>query len=145
MNKYLSVLLLFLSCCTSSEDNLEKNVGLFWDALAKRDKAAALQQVHPDDWNNFLNRGEGQLNSWRLERIERTSDSEATVFVVVNRQLKPDLARDLQAKYNWEKTEQGWKVRVDGSRTRPDRSPRRSSFAPEAVPQRRSATARRWS
>ena len=103
--RYLPILLLFLSCASFSEDELEKSVRLFWDALANRDKASALQQVHPEDLNNFLYRSEGLLNSWELVGIEHTSETEADVVVTVNRQLKQGLVKDIRVKYRWEKTD----------------------------------------
>lgn len=117
MNRLLITLLIVsLSPALAAADELEESVRHYWDAMNSRDKASALQYVHPEDLNNFLYRSDGLLNSWRLERIDRVSESQAAVVVTVNRQFKHGLVKDVTVKSSWERTEQGWKLRVPSTR-----------------------------
>jgi len=117
MNPRILTLLLF--CFTSaffSEDTLEKSVHLYWDALTSQDKASALQQVHPEDQNDFISRRNIILLDWKLDRIEHLSPTEAIAVVTVTRQFNQSLVKEGKVKNSWEKTDQGWKVRVLSTR-----------------------------
>jgi hypothetical protein len=82
--------------------------------LKKNDKASALKLVHPDDLNNFINRREQPVVSWRVVETKFISEDDAMVTVqfeqLVSRSTVP-----VPKRQQWQKTDQGWKIRIGSS------------------------------
>ncbi|MEE8585230.1 MAG: hypothetical protein V3T83_10310 [Acidobacteriota bacterium] len=91
---------------------LEQTVRDFWAALEARDKAQAMQFVHPDDLNKFLNRNEPRFEDWKLEAIEPASGTEATVTVNISRRFPGGSLLPVRAREVWQQLDSGWKVRI---------------------------------
>jgi hypothetical protein len=104
-------LLLFLAFLSAPAD-LEKNVKLYWDALMVADKASALNFVHPDDLNNFINRREARFESWKLLDTEMRSENEAVVRIQLQRVLANGVVGPVKGRETWVKFENEWRVRV---------------------------------
>lgn len=122
---------------------LEQAVRAFWDALEARDKVEAMQWVHPEDLNKFLNRHEPGFEGWELERITPLSDTEASVAVRFRRQFPQGSTLLVRARETWQRTEAGWKVRIQSledyyerleqHRDRPARLPPRLEVLPRTI------------
>ena len=106
------ILLLLVFFLASPPRELSENVRLYWDALQKRDKAKALQFVHPDDLNNFINRGEARFESWELSEIELLSETEAQVKIQLQRFLPNGVVGPVKGRETWVRTEEGWRIRI---------------------------------
>ena len=105
-------LLVLVSLSIQADPVLEQTVRDFWAALEARDKAQAMQFVHPDDLNDFLNRNEPRFEKWKLEAIEPTSETEATVTVKVSRRIPGGSLLPVRAREVWQQLDSGWKVRI---------------------------------
>jgi hypothetical protein len=92
--------------------DLAKTVLDYWNALARRDKVAAMKSVYEEDLNNFLNRPEPEFKNPELIDISALTDTSARVTVSIDRFL-PNGVFTFEAKEIWLKTDTGWKVRVD--------------------------------
>ncbi len=108
----IALLLLSLSATGFSGDSLEARVAQYWDLLVGQDKASALEYVTPETRNHFINRREPLMASWRLVSVDRVSDSEAEVEVVVERQI-PGLQglHAIEVMERWVRSDQ-WRVAV---------------------------------
>lgn len=119
MSILLALLLLipanaFQPSTASSSENLQKSVSQFCELLKTNDKASALKLVHPDDLNNFINRREQPVVSWKVVETKFVSEDNATVTVqfeqLVSRSRVP-----VPKQQQWQKTDQGWKIRIGSS------------------------------
>ncbi len=101
---------------TQSEIRLESRVSAYWEALAKRDKASALEFVEPESRNAFIERREPVIQSWKLAGVQRNSESEALVTVELMRSI-PGVPgfHQLRVVETWALGEGGWRVRVRGT------------------------------
>jgi len=101
--------LLFLA---GAPDDLTDTIQLYWDALLASDKASAMEFVHPEDLNNFINRREALFKSWKLLDTELKSENEAEVRIQLQRILSTGSVGPVKGKETWVKHEGSWKVRV---------------------------------
>lgn len=90
---------------------LEQLVVKYWDSLRDGNKAGALQYVHPDDVNSFINRKEQVILSWELVKTEFTSESKASVYLRLSQMIAGNRI-PVPHQQEWLKTDQGWKVRI---------------------------------
>lgn len=100
---------------------LEQAVRAYWDALEARDKVQAMQFVHPEDLNKFLNRTEPGFEGWELEGIKPVSETEASVAVKFRRQFPQGSILPVLARETWQWTDAGWKVRIQSLKDYHDR------------------------
>jgi hypothetical protein len=93
--------------------DLEKTVALFWDCLAKGDKIAALEHVHADSRNAFVNRTHLPVKSWKLLQVEAVSGEEATVTVSLER-LVPERMTfvEIKVREQWVREGEAWKLQL---------------------------------
>lgn len=91
---------------------LERSVQDYWAALEARDKVRAMQFVHPDDLNKFLNRKDPRFEGWELEKIEPAGESEALVTVTIRRRFPGGALLPVRVREAWQGLDSGWKVRI---------------------------------
>ena len=101
------VLQLTLLLALQSGSDLNQVVHDYWTALAARDKVRAMEFVHPEDLNKFLNRHEPPIKDWKLERIEQPSELEASVTVTFVRPSPTGVLFLARAREVWQKLDSG--------------------------------------
>ncbi len=99
-----------------SASSLETRVSAYWEALSKRDKAAAIEFVAGQSRNAFIQRREPIIQSWKLAGIDRKSPSEAVATVELMRSI-PGVPgfHPLRVVETWELEDGQWRVRVRGA------------------------------
>lgn len=91
--------------------DLERAVTAYWKSLEKNDKATALQYVHPEDLNHFLNRRTAPFRDARVERFEPLGEGEYRITVSLDLLLPNGIFRS-RSRDLWVRTEQGWRIRI---------------------------------
>jgi hypothetical protein len=112
---YLPLLLvLLLLPPLEAADDIEKSVVAYWEHLSRRDKISALEYVHPDSRNAFVNRKDAPFRSWRLEKIEPAGEGEAVVTVSIERLVPESMTyASMRFRETWVSDGQSWKVKLD--------------------------------
>jgi len=112
MNIFALLPILFaLSGFQPQAAELEQVVGQYWDFLRAGNKAGALPLVHPDDANSFINRKGQVILSWEFVKADFTGEKKATVIVRLEQMVAANRI-PVPHQQEWEKTDQGWKVRI---------------------------------
>jgi hypothetical protein len=111
---YLPLLLvLFFLPPLQAADDLEKSVSAYWEHLSRHDKISALEYVHPDSKNAFVNRKEVPFRSWKLENIEPAQDGESVVTVSIERLVPENMTYvSVKFKETWVFDGQSWKIKL---------------------------------
>jgi hypothetical protein len=115
----LLLVLLFLSPLQTADD-LEKAVTAYWEHLSRRDKISALEYVHPDSKNVFVNRKDTPFRSWKLEGIAPAENGQAVVTISIER-LVLETMTYLSVKFRetWVYEGESWKIKLDTSASPP--------------------------
>ena len=102
--------LLLVLGAPQTPDALREAVAVYWDSLAKRDQATAMQFVVPESRNAFLQRRRAPFQEWRLKDIVDAGPGRRTVFVEVQKVALGSGFHDLTIAETWVLAEDGWKV-----------------------------------
>jgi len=92
---------------------LVKTVSGFWKARQKNDRLKAMEFVHPEDLNLFLNQKPARIKGWRIAEIESgETHNEVKVRVEYTLETYPGTAFKVASLDTWQLVDGEWKVRI---------------------------------
>ncbi|RPJ54040.1 MAG: hypothetical protein EHM23_29765 [Acidobacteria bacterium] len=110
------LLLALLSPQIPHESELKDAVSAYWNLMTKGEKAAAMKFVLPNCQNDFVNRGEPKIRTWRLLSVKPVSDTEAVVAVQMEALFKQAALsagfQSVEKRETWVWDQNSWKLKV---------------------------------
>ncbi len=110
------LLLALLSPEIPHESELKDAVSAYWNLMTKGEKAAAMKFVLPSCQNDFVNRVEPKVRTWRLVSTESVSDTEAIVTIRMEALFKEALLtagfQSVEKHETWVREKNSWKLKV---------------------------------
>ncbi len=111
-------LLLFalLSPGIPHESQLKETVSAYWNLMVKGEKATAMKYVLPSCQNDFVNRVEPKIRTWRLVSTESVSETEAVVTIRMEALFKEAVLtagfQSVEKHETWVRDKNSWKLKV---------------------------------
>jgi len=110
------LLLALLSPQIPHESELKDAVSAYWTLMTKGEKAAAMKFVLPSCQNDFVNRPEPRIRTWRLLSVQPVSDTEAAVTVQMEALFKEAVLsagfQKVEKRETWVWDQNSWKLKV---------------------------------
>ncbi|RPI28321.1 MAG: hypothetical protein EHM61_05545 [Acidobacteria bacterium] len=98
------------------ESELKETVSAYWNLMAKGEKASALKFVVESCQNDFINRVEPKIQTWRYVSADSVSETEATVTIEMEALFRgAQIASGFQKitkRETWVRDGNSWKLRV---------------------------------
>lgn len=102
--------LLLVMSSAQAPTALHDAVKAYWDALARKDKAGAMEYVVAESRNTFIQRRSPSFQTWRLGEIVPAGAGRFTVRVKAEKVALGHGFFDLTVAENWVLADEGWKV-----------------------------------
>lgn len=99
----------------SDRDNetLVETVAGFWKAQQQNDRVKAMEFVHPEDLNAFLNQKPARIRGWKIAEIKPgETEGEVKVRVEYSLETYPGTAFKVASLDTWQQVDGEWKVRI---------------------------------
>ncbi len=105
-----------LSLGVPHESQLKETVAAYWNLMAKGEKATAMKYVLPSCQNDFVNRVEPKIRTWRFMSSEAVGDKEAVVTVQMEAFFRGSSLstgfQTVEKRETWVRDKNSWKLKV---------------------------------